>query len=116
MRIREVWFPGFTGRNTDGLDELPLGKFLREIRLMEPHHLYRARGVGNDRFTHRDFPFPRPSCIKFADGAVNGNRLSCNEPRYCGFTPSAVIADGEMIQKVADREDAELLETAQLGR
>ena len=68
---------------------------------MEPHHLDGAGCVGDNRFAHGDAALPRLSRIEFADGAKYGHRLSRGDPRYRGFAPALVVADGEVVEKVA---------------
>src|SRR3989344_2002216 len=114
--IREVRLARFARDGTDRLDEHSLGKFLGKVWLMEPHHFDRARRVGNHRLTDGDFALPGFSRVEFRDGAENGHRLSRDEPRDSRLAAALVIAHGEVIEKVADSEDSELLQCAYLRR
>src|SRR3989338_6244717 len=116
MRIGEIRFAGLAPHRADRFDEHALGKFFGKIRLVEPHHLDGAGGVGNYRLTHGDLSFPRPSRLQFGDGPEYRHRRAGDQAFYRRIRPALIVPDGEVVEKVAHRDDPELLETGDLCR
>ena len=96
MRIREVRLSRFPRNGTDRLYVHSIVEFFREVRLVEPHDLDRARCVANDGFADGNFSLPRPPRLKIAYRSEDRHFRTGDEPCDSRFAPALVVPRREV--------------------